>query len=162
MVINFFDRVIITGDITNGRTKVLLTYGDTLFKSFLKKATVLTSSVDLRTLTNRLSKLLLPILQEERLRLATDHRNQTVLTIEFFKSRVNFKDKSFSSIHKKVEAALSHFIEKDIVINSYSEINGGKAFQVEFKNLTPTEKKVFGLIDINESYETKYLEVIED
>lgn len=143
MMINFFESVVITNDMMNGKVTAQIVMGETLYKSFLKKATY--RLLPGKEISNRLAKLLLPSLQSERLRLLVDDINYLEIPLQYFSSRVRFRYTRKDVTITKIMQSLNYLAQQELVIHTAEYDKESKLFKIQFLPLSDDERKVFML-----------------
>ena len=143
MLINFFESVVITNDMVNGKVTAQIVMGETLYKSFLKKATY--RLLPGKEISNRLAKLLLPSLQSERLRLLVDDISYLELPLQYFSSRVRFRYTRTDVTITKITQSLNYLAQQELVIAKAEYDKERKVFKINFLPLSDDERKVFML-----------------
>ena len=144
LLINFFEKAIIEPNVS-GKTVIFLTFGQTLFDSYIKQQTYKISSYDLKSIKNKLSRLLVPSLQKERLNGYASKTYEIVLDFDYFINRVRFREQTKTKIIKSIDAALIHLKENNVLISKVEKVKNH--FNIEFLPLTEKEKLEFGIYE---------------
>ena len=130
---------------TSDPDEVVFTYGNLLYNSIIKNDITNIKSSNIQILEMNLSTLLYQPLFAERIILSTKNSEETTELIEdypytFFTNNVRFPNQSKKKNMDMIEASLSEFVEKKIVVKSF-ERRASNSFRIHFFPLSEEERE---------------------
>lgn len=138
---NFFDNVVITEG-ENGGGMVTCTFGELLHDSIVEQKLISVKSMQMYSLKNKLSEVILFALQKERVSAYQSGNLEGVVSYPSILQAARFSTTNQKKNIKEISTALNEFVTKNIIIESYKL--EGDCFYLKFYPMSPDE-----LADLN-------------
>ncbi|MGM8216854.1 hypothetical protein ACLIA0_15080 [Bacillaceae bacterium W0354] len=139
-VYNLFQSVEVVQDEKGQKIEVEVEFSDKLHQQIITNQTIQIYSHMIHKLENNLSKILIYVLQSERLGAYLEEKPiKEYFELHYFTDRYRFKTKKKEAVMEQIEISLKEFKDAKIMVNDYKR--AGNGFKIFLNPLTETEKE---------------------
>lgn len=144
---NFFDHVMVEDADEKGHPDVTVMFGEMLYSAMVDKKLINIQSRNYHSLENKLSKIIYPFLQRERVSIGVSfregHRQNFTQTYEYadFKRSVRFRTGRIAANIQLLTDAFNEFVKKGIAIDYYDYHKSLNLWEITYLPLSDAEYK---------------------